>query len=402
MSQSAISSSLRPWLLGVGAVAAVALLAVQLLHSPEILTSLQMHDFVEYWAAGRLIAQGDNPYDIDRMHDMERLVGRTEPGILMWNPPWTLPLVLPFGLLEVRVAHLLWLVMHVAVLGFCADRLWLLYGGDRDRRWVSWLIALTFLPSLFALTAGQITPLVLLGAVGFLFFMERKQETLAGVAAVLIGVKPHLAYLFWIALALWSVRERRWKSLAAGSVAGLALTAIPLLFNSHLLQDYWHAMTQKPPAQYRSPTIGTVLRLAFGEDQFRLQFLALIPGLLWFVPHWWIHRREWTWKAHLPLLLTVSVLTTAYGGWPFDLVLLLLPVLHAATVAARWGWGASLFALLVLGVINTVAATQLAMEVEYFWFIWITPAVLASYYAVRWLAARFSPAETSAAGCAGN
>ena len=36
----------------------------------------------------------------------------------------------------------------------------------------------------------------------------------------------------------------------------------------------------------------------------------------------------------MPLLLTVSMLTTAYGGWPFDLVLLLLPV-QAATMAAR-------------------------------------------------------------------
>src|SRR5206468_210349 len=102
---------------------------------------------------------------------------------------------------------------------------------------------------------------------------------LAGVAAVLIAVKPHLAYLFWIALLLWSIRERRWRTLAGGVFAGLALTALPLLFNPHVLQQYWQTFTQRPPAQYRSPTIGTVLRLAFGEGQFRLQFLAMIPGL---------------------------------------------------------------------------------------------------------------------------
>ena len=396
-------SSLRLWLLAAAGLAAVALLGAQLTRSPQVLARLQMYDFVEYWAAGRLSASGENPYDPARVHAVEREAGRSEDGILMWNPPWTLPLVLPFGLLPVRVAHLLWLVLQLAVLVVCADRLWLLYGGNRDRRWVAWLIGLSFLPTLFAVVAGQITPLLLLGAVGFLVFSERKQEALAGAAATLLAIKPHLAYLFWIALLLWSVRERRWRTLAGGVCAGLALTAIPLALNLHVVQQYWHTFTQSPPAQYRSPTLGTVLRLAFGEQHFRLQFLAMVPGLLWFAPYWWTHRRDWNWKEQLPLLLTVSLLTTAYGGWPFDLVLLLLPVVHAATTATRRGWDASTFlAVGLFAAINAVAVAQLALQLEYFWFIWITPAVLVSYLAVCWAAARLIPAETAAAGCAGN
>ncbi len=397
-------SSLRRWLLGAGGVVAVGLLVVQFAQGPQLLARLQMYDFVEYWAAGKLIALHENPYDGDRMHELEREAGRTEmDGILMWNPPWTLPFVLPFGVLPVRGAHLLWLAFQGVVLGFCADRLWLLYGGDRERRWLGWLLVLTFLPTVFALSAGQITPLLLLGAVGFLFFMDRKCETLAGVAAVLIAVKPHLAYLFWVALLFWSIRERRWRTLAGGIVAGLVLTAIPLLFNPQVLQQYWHTFTQKPPAQYRSPTIGTLLRMTFGEEQFRLQFLAMIPGLLWFVPYWWTQRRDWNWKEQLPLLLTVSVLTTAYGGWPFDLVLLLLPVMYAATTVARHGWNAvSVLALGLFVALNVIAVTQLALQISYFWFIWITPAVLSAYLLVRWAAARFTPAERAAVECAGN
>jgi hypothetical protein len=396
VSQSAEIRSLRPWLLGAACLIAAGWLVVQFVQAPETLARLPMYDFVEYWAAGRLIASGENPYDADRVHELERVAGRTEDGILMWNPPWTLPLVLPFGVLPVRVAHLLWLALHLAVLGFCGDRLCLLYG---DQRWVGWLVGFSFLPSLFALTAGQITPLLLLGVVGFLGFMQRKREALAGAAAALIAVKPHLAYLFWIALLLWSVRERRWRVLTGGLAAGAALTGIALLFNPHVLSQYWHTFTQSPPAQYRSPTIGTVLRLAFGEGQFRLQFLAMIPGLLWFAPHWWLNRRDWNWKEQLPLLLSVSVLTTAYGGWPFDLVLLLLPLLHAATLAMKSGRTAMImFAAVLFAAINAVALTQLAMQVEYFWFIWITPAVLAAYVVVR----RFSRAETSAVECAGN
>ena len=438
MSQVVEAKSLRSRLLLAGGIIVVVVLLAQLARSPEVLGRLPMYDFVEYWAAGRLIASGQNPYDPDSVHHLERLAGRSEDGILMWNPPWTLPLVLPFGVLPVRLAHLLWLILHLAVLGFCADRLWLLYGGDREQRWLGWIIGLAFVPTLFALAAGQITPILLLGAVGFLVGMERKRETLAGMAAVLLAVKPHLAYLFWIALLLWSIRERRWRVLAGGVAAGLVLTAIPLFFNAEVLQHYWHTFTQKPPAQYRSPTIGTVLRLAFGEGQFRLQFLAMIPGLLWFAPYWWTHRRDWTWKDQLPLLLTVSVLTTAYGGWPFDLVLLLLPVMQAATTAARPiadcglriadlktqsngghppGWiGLSIrnpqsairnrvtaaLAVTLFVALNAVAVGQLVLEVEYFWFIWITPAVLLASLLVRWAAARGSPADTVAVECACN
>src|SRR5213596_3321744 len=92
--------------------------------------ALPMHDFIEYWAAGRLLLQGSNPYDPDLVHELERQAGRSDEGILMWNPPWALPLVLPLGALPVRAAHLLWLAFHLGVVAFCADRLWRLYGGD--------------------------------------------------------------------------------------------------------------------------------------------------------------------------------------------------------------------------------------------------------------------------------
>ena len=114
----------------------------------------------------------ENPLPMtEHMHDLERTTGRAEDGILMWNPPWTLPLVLPFGVLPVRVAHLLWLAMQFGVLLFCSDRLWLIYGGDREQRWVSWLLGVAFLPTIFAVTAGQITPFLLLGVCRFSRFL---------------------------------------------------------------------------------------------------------------------------------------------------------------------------------------------------------------------------------------
>jgi hypothetical protein len=400
MSQSlAARGPIRSWLLVFALIVAVLALLMQLHSSTSGLTALPLHDFVEYWAAGRLNVHGDNPYDPEGVHELERATGRTSEGVLMWNPPWTLPLVMPLGLLDCRTAHWLWLCLHFAVVTWCADALWRLHSGPIAQRWIAWLLAFSFLPTVFSLTAGQISPLVLLGAVLFLVCIQRGHDALAGAAAVLLAIKPHLSYLFWIALLLWSMRQRRWSVLGGGLITGALATGIALWCNPAVLSQYWHTFTHQPPAQYRSPTLGTVLRWLLGEDQFRLQFLALIPGLLWFVPHWLRHREGWDWSERLPLLLLVSLLTAAYGAWPFDLVLLLVPVVQRAAVAARQGrrstWLAALVAYLA---IDGLAAGQLACEVEYFWFIWMTPVLLGTYLILRRIErTSFPPREATGA-----
>jgi hypothetical protein len=376
----------RPWRLGLLAAAlAVALLALvaQQARPGAGLASLPLHDFVEYWAAGRLLAQGHDPYDLEAIERLQRSVGHTAEPILMWNPPWALPLVLPLGLLECRTAHLVWLLLNLAVLAGCADLLWRLYDGPAELRWLGWLLGLAFLPSAFALLAGQIAPLLLLGVTGFLWCQRRGHDLRAGAAAALLGIKPHLAYLFWPALLLWCLHTRRWRVLLGGAGAGLAALGVALWFDPDVLAQYAQALSTRPPAQYRSPTLGTLLRLAVGAGSFRLQFLALLPGLAWFVPYWLRHRRDWSWLQRLPLMLLVSLLTAAYGAWPFDLVLLLPAVLQPAAALARSGRPLSrALACAACAAINGLALVLVVREAEYLWFIWMTPALLLAYLAL--------------------
>ncbi len=77
--------------------------------------------------------------------------------------------------------------------------------------------------------------------------------------------------------------------------------------------------------------------------------------------------------------MLVSILTAAYGAWPFDLVLLLVPVMQVAVMVQRERRGVWLWAGATYLAINSMAAAQLACEVEYFWFIWMTPALLLTY-----------------------
>jgi len=351
-------------------------------------------DFIEYWAAAKLTLAGQNPYDAGLLLPLQQANGRqTDEAVMMWNPPWSLAVVLPLGLVPAREAQLLWLAVNFAAILYCGDRLWLLFGGARDRRWVGWACVLAALPTLFALQAGQIGPLLLLGAVLFLECECRGWHFAAGAATVLLAVKPHLAYLVWTAILLDALRHGRWRIVQGGALAGLACALMPLAFNPHVWGQYAEALTHRPPSQWLSPTLGSLARLAFGEDLFRLQFVPVAVGLAWFAWHWKKTGPTWNWRDQLPLLLLVSFVTAPYGAWPFDMVLLLPAVvwlvalkhltLQPPSLAGEGERKLRRGRLVIAGLVavNVCCLVLNVLKVSSFWFLWVSPVVLLLYAA---------------------
>jgi hypothetical protein len=368
------------------AVAFIGWKASSLLDEPSVFPP---DDFVEYYAAGRLNAEGRNPYNGDLLLPIERAAGRdTDEPIMMWNPPWTLTLAMPVGMLKARVAQLLWLAVSLVLVVWCADRLWFEYGGPAEQRWTSWLVALAFPPTLFVLQAGQIGPFILLGITGFLTAERRGWPLLAGAAAALLAIKPHLVYLFWPALAVWAIRRPwsgRGRVIAGGLVAGLVATLIPLACNPAVVSQYLEAMTQRTPEQWRSPTIGSLLREVFGADQFRLQFVPTACGLAWLAfDGWRLRYQDWDWRERMPMVLLISFVTASYGAWPFDLVILLPAVIQVgAEVTAAGDRRRIVLAGLAFAAIAAGALTMNVLKVTSNWFVWMAPALLVAYIVLR-------------------
>jgi hypothetical protein len=342
-------------------------------------------DFQEYWAAGRLNAAGENPYSPERMLALQKEAGSAKPEpVMMYNPPWLLPLVMPFGLLPYGPGRALWLALNLAVIMVCCDRLWRLYGGGDRERWLAWLLGLTFFPTLCALQMGQITPLMLAGVLGFLEEVRRGRDGRAGAWLALTLLKPHVVYLPGLALLLWCRDRRRWGVPATALLTAGGATAAALTFNPHAVTQFWHVLVHRPPAECLSPSLGAALRLAFGMEHFWLQFLPPLLGVLWLVPYWGAHRKTWDWAEGTPLLLLTSLLTSAYGAWAFDLVVLLPAVMQAAIWAYRAG-GARLRASAGVAylTLNVLALGMNQAGVQAFGLIWLTPALLLLYLGVR-------------------
>lgn len=334
-------------------------------------------DFIEYWAAAKLTLNGENPYDAKLLLPLQQANGRdTDKAVMMWNPPWSLPAVLPLGLVPAREAQLVWLAVNFAAIILCGDRLWLLLGGARERRWAGWAVALTALPALFALQSGQITPLLLLGVVLFLEFERRGWHFAAGAATVLIAIKPHLAYLVWVAILCEALVRGRWRIVLGGAITGLIASAIPLLFNADVWRQYVDALANRTPEEWLMPTIGSLLRLVFGDGLFGLQFVPVLAGLAWFARYWKRHETKWVWVEQLPLLLLVSFLTAPYGAWPFDMVLL-LPAAMWLVLRVEAPARAPLIAGLI--AVNVVCLVLNVLRISSFSFIWVAPAMLLLY-----------------------
>jgi|DewCreStandDraft_5_1066085.scaffolds.fasta_scaffold01777_2 hypothetical protein len=308
--------------LGGGAAGLLASQVGYLWRHPEVWPP---DDSIEYWAAAHLLRQGQNPYAAELLLPLQQAGGRsTDTAVMMWNPPWTLAVVLPLAWLSARAAQLFWLAVQASVLLYCGDRLWRMYGGSSERRWVGWLLTLAWLPSLFALQAGQITPLVLLGAVLWMDSQTARRSWQAGIALGLLAIKPHLVILLGMLQVFWIVQQRQWTVLLAGAAAAALAVGVVMLGRPAILLDYGEALLHRPPAQWYSPTLGAYLRAWLGAEYFSLQFVPTLLGLVALgaaMASGW--PRHWCWRTLTPPLLLASFVVAPYGAWPFDLVLLL-------------------------------------------------------------------------------
>jgi Glycosyltransferase family 87 len=224
--------------------------------------------------------------------------------------------------------------------------------------------------------------LLLLGIVGFLFCINHSGWS-AGIATVLIAIKPHLLGVFAVALFLWTVHQRRWSVFGGAILTVTIIMACLLGANPHLIDQYWHCMTVHSPRDCRTPILGSLLRVLFGPDQFWLQVIPQVVGLVWVAVYWYRRRNHWDWLEQLPLLILVSLLTTAYGAWPFDLVVLLLPVIE---IAARAQQTSRTQLIMIVGVYAAIEVPALVLSVvgvDSFYFVWMPPALLLGYLALR-------------------
>ena len=349
---------------------------------------LRPFDYMQYQTAGRAVLSGQNPYDGRVLYPLQKEIGTDwDDPVMMWNPPWTLPAILPLGAMHWRIGQLLWFAANFAAVVGSALLLWRSFGGARERSGVALALALGFAPTVFLLLLGQISGFLLLGLAGFLWAVRQQRFALAGCLAALTAIKPHLFVPFALLLGLEAIHKSAFRrTVIAGALALGLFAVIPLAWNPDVWTQYLaatgagEASSHNTIREWVHPTLGYAIRQALPGEPFRALFVPLALVLPGVALYWYRRRAEWDWTVELPRVVLVSMLAAPYGAWGFDLVVLLVPVVQAGVWLVPHRELAIRFAI-AFGTLNVLALLTLLRE-NSMTNVWLAPAVALGYLAV--------------------
>ena len=320
-------------------------------------------DFLDYWVAARhFLLQGESPYSQSVIAEIQqRIYGRPAYAWETQHAP-VYPfhfvfLFAPFALIgDYPLARALWMVTNEVLL-VAGVLLWLPFLPWKPRPLTLAALLLYALLGYFSLRGlvnGNVvvlqTALFMLGV----YAIARRQDGLGGALLALTTVKPQVALLPLVLVALWSASRRRWGVwLGLGGALALLLGAATWLQPDWWLADLRLILAYPSYSPPGSPQV--VLRLWL-PGLGRL----LAWGLTAIV--WGVLIAEWVavWGRPFPHFLWTFALTLLVAQWsgiqtdPGNLIVTLPAlVLVWGYWCTRWVYGKPLFwgtwALILVG-----------------------------------------------------
>ena len=346
-------------------------------------------DFIGYWAAGHLLAHGQNPYDYQAVRALEIAAGR-DPGVpmlVMRNPPVAFFMALPFGWIGPKAGLIVWTFFLIAVLGLASRLLWKINGRPDS---LLNLFGFGFPPAVACLMAGQTGILLLLGITLFLL-LWKERPFLAGAALLLCALKPHFFVLFGIALLLWCVTKKRGFGILAGfGVALIGSCVLAYAMDPNAWGQYAEMMRTGGALNEVVPRLSAELRLMIDPRAVWIQFAPEAAAGVWTLWYFWTRRQSWDWMDHGLILLLVGAMCTPFGFLTDETML--LPAILAGAYRCI-GSRRPLWPLLVLAVVG-ILELEMGVAIVSPYYLWTTPAWLCWYlYAAGKLPGRTADAR---------
>ena len=192
----------------------------------------QNSNFAFFWLSGRMILQGESPYN-----ETQYLAGHDTYGI-KWRPnnifPYPLPLALifiPFGLISLANAYILWQIVSLISIALIIFILLNHWKESAQRRLLIPIFAFMFFfgplyLTLFTGSIGAIAALVILGAI---LLFEKDKSLLAGIVLSLTILKPPQGLPILFLAGIWFLARRDWKAILGVTIGGISLLLIGMI-----------------------------------------------------------------------------------------------------------------------------------------------------------------------------
>lgn len=328
-------TSLPGLLARLAAFAVVTALLVTL--APRVIAPERLcPDFIQFWTAASLLAEGRDPYDPALQALVQQALGwdKVRDGFGIYGflpyyyPPWLALAFIPLLPLGYTMAKFAWLVLGAEMLLAAG---WLLKDTVRGiPAPLALAVVALFGFSIRSVAMGQVAPLVLVLVALAWRLLEERRDFAAGVVLALLTIKPQLSLLLILALLGWTARHRRW-GVWRGAAAAMALlvvastAAFPGWLPSMLEAT---RVTPMPTAYY--PGLGTTWYVTLGALGFSGPMLIVaymvvaVPLLLAMLRA--VAREERSLEDIVGLALLAPFFVIPYAR-PYDYPVLLVPTL---------------------------------------------------------------------------
>ncbi len=362
------------------------------------------NDLFPRWVGTRLWLQyGVSPYSplVDQgvQAVVADLPGREEDPFVFGfvYPAYVALLLAPLALLPFWAAATLWLLLLQACCLGGALACWRATEAEASlpaaRPWPALALATLFPATVINLIFLQFSALVFAAAAGAWLLLRRRREVLGGVVLALGVVKPALAILPVLALVAGEVRRRRWRALASGGVAALALTAVSLVALPGWPVAFWRSTVNY--AQGANPVsagslVGLTVTQALGGGDGGATAavigaaVALAAGGI-IVGAWCRSQRTLGAALQAGTLAGAWFVPPLYEWNNVLLLVVLVPVLRRAMGAGQRATRVAIVALASVVIAGSVTAWGYVRWPSETRLLWPTLA-LASYCVPRWAA----------------
>ena len=198
-------------------------------------------NFSFFWLAGRMILDGQNPYD-----ETQYLAGHDANG-MDWRPnnifPYPLPLTLfciPLGFFSMQTAYVLWQVVTLLII---ALTIYILLRHWQDKSHHNMLVPIFFFllfwgPLYLTTHAGTISVFSLLVLLGAILLLENDKSLWAGIILALTMLKPPQGLTILLLAGVWFLARRDWKAIIGVAIGGLAILIVGLIQDPQWIQKF--------------------------------------------------------------------------------------------------------------------------------------------------------------------
>jgi hypothetical protein len=293
-------------------------------------------DFVNVWAAGHLVLQG-NPalaYDWPAHKAIEEMaVGHSFQGYFGWHyPPMFLFFAATLAMFSYVTAYLAWVLVTFPAYVIVVRQI------TAERQGI--LLALAFPAILSNFVVGQ-NGFLTAGLIGGALLTLERRPILAGIFVGLLTYKPHLGLLFPIAL----IAGGHWRVIATATVTTLVIALASLLaFGTETWIAFFHSISHTSQAFLsdgwanfgKLQTLFGLLRTLGAPEaiawtaQIVLAFAAAVTiALIW--------RSDKPFELKAAALGAGAALATPYL-YTYDLVVLAVPLAFLYRLGRRGGF----------------------------------------------------------------